>query len=279
MTEYDYSPEAYQRAMATHNRVNNWVVSQTHSRSLYNNPFQLTRSEAAERAAVPLYASPPSEFPGSPGLFARDLEMKRTGRERSISLHAGGAGGRRNASANTHGYVQQREAYRPTQPVRSKTYSLAQQPPQPPPHSHSQSTSQSSSPHRSNSLSHSHTSSRNRSPTKPSPVVYYPKPVYAYPHPTSAQTQARQPVVYSSPPQGYYAKNAGVPYVIGGKVVALPPGQGAYVYPGGDVRVMPSRQATPATLKKKGGQPFLKRLFTGWGSTAGSRDRRRRMSY
>ncbi|TFK46545.1 hypothetical protein OE88DRAFT_1667579 [Heliocybe sulcata] len=262
MTEYDYSPEAYQRAMATHNRIKHWVVSQAQSRPQYNNPFQLTRSEAAVRTASPMYASPPSEFPGSPGLFARDLEQRRRGRELTA--------GRRSASTNTHGYAQPRE-YRPTQPVRAKTYSLTQT--QHPPQSHS--TSSSSSPHRSNSLSHS-TSSRGRSPTKQSPVVHYPRPIYAY---AQAQPQSRQPIIYSSPPQGYYSKTAGVPYVTGGKVVPLPPGQQAYVYPGGNVRVMPSRQQAPATLKKKAAQPFLKRLFTGWGSTASSRDRRRRMSY
>ncbi|EPQ51718.1 hypothetical protein GLOTRDRAFT_122953 [Gloeophyllum trabeum ATCC 11539] len=286
MTEYDYSPEAYQRAMATHNRVSNWVVSQTYSRPQYNNPFQLTRSEAAERAASPQYTSTPSDFPGSPGLYAMELERRR-GRDRSVSMSAAGHNHhRRSASTNTPGYppTSQRATagYRPP-PTRSQTYSLSQTLR---PQSSSQSTSRTTSPHRSNSLSQSHSSSRTRSPAKPPSGTYYaPQPAYPYqPH--------SQPVVYTSPQTGRYPQQSGTayyikggqvqPYLYGGnnKVVQVPPGQQAYVYPGGDVRIVPSKHATPNTLKKKTGQPFLKRLFTGWSTgSMNSRDRRRRMSY
>ena len=39
MTEYDYSPEAYERYQATLRRVDNWVSDQAHRSQQYSSPF------------------------------------------------------------------------------------------------------------------------------------------------------------------------------------------------------------------------------------------------
>jgi hypothetical protein len=39
MTEYDFSPAAYERYIDTHNRVSNWVASQSSHNRRYTNPF------------------------------------------------------------------------------------------------------------------------------------------------------------------------------------------------------------------------------------------------
>lgn len=39
MTEYDYSPEGYERYLATQNRVSNWVQSQNDRMQKYTNPY------------------------------------------------------------------------------------------------------------------------------------------------------------------------------------------------------------------------------------------------
>ncbi|KAI0779166.1 hypothetical protein BC629DRAFT_1594541 [Irpex lacteus] len=43
MTEYDYSPEGYERYLSTQNRVSNWVQEQNHRMQKYTNPYT-TRS-------------------------------------------------------------------------------------------------------------------------------------------------------------------------------------------------------------------------------------------
>ncbi|KAI0084083.1 hypothetical protein BDY19DRAFT_974432 [Irpex rosettiformis] len=39
MTEYDYSPEGYERYLSTQNRVSNWVQEQNHRMQKYTNPY------------------------------------------------------------------------------------------------------------------------------------------------------------------------------------------------------------------------------------------------
>ncbi|KAI0692908.1 hypothetical protein BC835DRAFT_1103609 [Cytidiella melzeri] len=39
MTEYDYSPEGYERHLATQNRVSNWVQEQNTRMQMYTNPY------------------------------------------------------------------------------------------------------------------------------------------------------------------------------------------------------------------------------------------------
>ncbi|KZT04553.1 uncharacterized protein LAESUDRAFT_728053 [Laetiporus sulphureus 93-53] len=61
MTEYDYSPAAYERYLATQNRIQNWVSKQPVQASQYANPFTpATPSEAPSACADadPLRAAP-----------------------------------------------------------------------------------------------------------------------------------------------------------------------------------------------------------------------------
>jgi hypothetical protein len=58
MTEYDYSPDAVERYMATQSRVSNWVSHQSSEAPKYSNPFQYSPSEAADKSRVEFYAQP-----------------------------------------------------------------------------------------------------------------------------------------------------------------------------------------------------------------------------
>ncbi|KAH7925618.1 hypothetical protein BV22DRAFT_1104821 [Leucogyrophana mollusca] len=56
MTEYDYSPAAYERYIATQSRVSNWVSNTTQQSHQYSNPFVLSPSQAT-RSPDQLYPS------------------------------------------------------------------------------------------------------------------------------------------------------------------------------------------------------------------------------
>ncbi|KAL4246672.1 hypothetical protein ABKN59_008858 [Abortiporus biennis] len=70
MTEYDYSPDAYERYMENQNRVSNWVHNQANHAPRYGNPF-IPRSES----------TPPADLGRHPSSRHRDYE--RSDRESS----------------------------------------------------------------------------------------------------------------------------------------------------------------------------------------------------
>lgn len=75
MTEYDYSPEAYERHLANQNRVSNWVSDQASRKHQYSNPFtppplSIPPSQPGPRSAS--YQSPSSSRQSSP---ARDYRQ------------------------------------------------------------------------------------------------------------------------------------------------------------------------------------------------------------
>jgi hypothetical protein len=63
MTEYDYSPEAYERYLATQNRIANWVNNTEQNRPQFEHPFQ---------ASAPAPAGPSMR----PGLMSHDSRQK-----------------------------------------------------------------------------------------------------------------------------------------------------------------------------------------------------------
>ncbi|KDQ58843.1 hypothetical protein JAAARDRAFT_56901 [Jaapia argillacea MUCL 33604] len=289
MTEYDYSPAAYERFMQTQNRVSHWVDRQSSAAPKYSNPLAFTPSEADERARNRFYTD-------SPGPYEQG------------HYYSGGGGGQRQRSRSLH-HPGGRDEGRPP-PARSRTYhhqshssSTTSFTATPPPH-------RSSSPRRSNSQStrssrHTHTSSRHTTPT------YYVQPQPTYP----AQYSNPQPtVVYTQPPHHHHHRHhtrrsmdtkppsltsarVGPVQVYGSngsyEPVVMKPGQQAIVRHGRvEIIPIPSSAATrqpyyettsssPNYLTKKPGshQPLLKKLFSGWGSSNSKEGRTRRSSH
>jgi len=66
MTEYDYSPEGYERYMATQSRVSNWVNSQAQCAHQYQSPF------------VPRNGYTPPSQPYSPTRRSREQHSSRS---------------------------------------------------------------------------------------------------------------------------------------------------------------------------------------------------------
>jgi hypothetical protein len=74
MTEYDYSPEGYERYMATQTRVSKWVHEQTTNHRQYQSPF-------VPRSTSP----PPAHYDRRPQPSHRDGSSRRSGSRTSSS--------------------------------------------------------------------------------------------------------------------------------------------------------------------------------------------------
>ncbi|KAH7907303.1 hypothetical protein BJ138DRAFT_1070454 [Hygrophoropsis aurantiaca] len=68
MTEYDYSPAAYERYLATQTRVSNWVSRTTEQAHQYSNPFVLSPAQAAR--------TPDQLYPVSPSSDSRPIPTR-----------------------------------------------------------------------------------------------------------------------------------------------------------------------------------------------------------
>ncbi|EGO04125.1 hypothetical protein SERLA73DRAFT_165614 [Serpula lacrymans var. lacrymans S7.3] len=90
MTEYDYSPAAYERYMATHNRVSNWVSNTTQHAHKYSNPFVpspfLSSRPLHDQASdVSTYRPTPIRSTTLPHRDPSDQPFSRPSRSRSYS--------------------------------------------------------------------------------------------------------------------------------------------------------------------------------------------------
>jgi hypothetical protein len=189
MTEYDYSPAAYERYQAKLNNVAKWVDRQSYEAPSYANPFVPTPSEN-ERGSKGFYANRPLGRSMSPPVDDRYSQSHALRRGRDYHTHAS------NASSAT----------------------LVQQPT-----TRYGSGSGSSTPHRSQSQPRSH----KRPQTSRSQTITYDKPVsagYGQPPVHSATYPAVQPQ-YAQPQHHHGQQYTSAP----GQTVVMKQGKQTYV--------------------------------------------------
>lgn len=125
MTEYDYSPEAYDRYMATQTRISNWVDNVSQSMQTSSQFSQGPPSDPHRHRSRPSYSQQPSYSQHSRSNSAsrsnsRDPHYyhREPTRQRSHS----------HSSSRPHGS----RSYTYSQPLHSRTYAYAMNHPQPP---------------------------------------------------------------------------------------------------------------------------------------------------
>jgi hypothetical protein len=259
MTEYDYSPEAYDRFMATQTRISNWIdnVSQSmhtpspSSRHSYDHhhpppppPQQYQQPQRHTRPTT--YSQPyPQQYPQQ-----QQHQHQQTHSNTHSQTHSRTNSLSRRSSRTRHQQHYQQEPPRPrshsqTGAPRPQVVHSHTAPPPPPPQLHSRTYSYAMN-----------------GPPPPGPIPV-PQPI-SYPHlaPRRSRTlppQQTQNVVY----QTYDAPRGGPTYVM------IPPGNG--VGPHGQQFRM--QMQSPMAPTKRAQQPLLKRLFTSlgpWGSSSGA---------
>ncbi|KAH9012563.1 hypothetical protein EDB84DRAFT_1569119 [Lactarius hengduanensis] len=242
MTEYDYSPEAYERYMATQTRISNWIdtVSQSiqtpspPSRQPYDHyPHPHPHPHQYQRHSRPTYSQHyPQQYP-----------QQHTHSNSHSQTHS-----RSNSLSRTHSRTRHQHYQDPPRP---RSYSQTGSRPQavhsqsapppvpPPPHLHSRTYSY----------------AMNQPPLPPPPApIPVPQPT-SYPHPAPRRSRTLPPqsqnVVYHT----YETPRGGPTYVIVPPVI------------GGGPHGQHLRMQSPVTQNKRA-QPLLKRLFTSFGPWA-----------
>lgn len=222
MTEYDYSPEAYEKYLQTQERISNWVSETKAQKTQYRNPF------------IPTGAARPTAY-NQPKATSRS---RSGGSRSSVNLTVKGSDNQRlrtldpvSVATIANSGMASRDA--PVQPNRSRSIPTIHGPPTSKPHPRS---------HHSHSRSRMHSQSQVNLPSYPQPQTYYYAPIpppHSMPHsgpilvPMSHARQAQTYIVV--PPTPIRARNP--------------------------ANSMPSRkQARLKQVAQK--DPFLKRLFS-----------------
>ncbi|CAL1698853.1 unnamed protein product [Somion occarium] len=128
MTEYDYSPAAYERYAATQNRVSNWVYNQAVHAREYSSPFVPRSTSTPPTAAVARhhYRDPTRDHPSSSSRHASPSHYSSSHPtvHRSVTLpanHAGIAQKTSHSSSSRHPTRSQSHAP-PSQPAYQQVY-------------------------------------------------------------------------------------------------------------------------------------------------------------
>lgn len=259
MTEYDYSPEAYERFMATQNRIAKWVdTTQQHQP---RNPF------TPSTPAPPTFHQPLPRHIRSSSRHRDDnrshhsRDSRHRDRDRDLSPSASGSG--------RHGPPRPRTA-----PPREDIY--GQQYPQHSKHSNSQYSlaSRAQTPRHTRSRSSSqHTSSTARPPPLRSQTYMAPPPL-----PTRHPVRSNTSPIVAYPGRSPLVVDTGTSYVVvppKGKHIEVVSPQTSY-YSG------PKPFAVYHSPLPTKPQPLIKRLFsgfTGGSKNSGSSRRSRRSSF
>lgn len=270
MTEYDYSPDAYNRYLHTQNRVSNWVSQTKAHERQYANPFV---PSAANGPPPP--PSPPPPRPAVQPQRSKSFGSSGTAIIRPRDMNANGSSPQRSKTLDSR---ESRETESPSRHSRSRSFSHTHD-------SRSKPRSRSHHSHHSHSHSHSQSHSHPRSHGPPPPM---PMPMHMNPPIRSNST----PPVYKAydirtgeGPVHLPAPRPGETYVIipPGRRVEMISSKGSVIYPN-----------NPHSPRPHGGvygakEPLLKRLLGSitWsnhpnGSHEGSsseRKARRRKSY
>ncbi|KAH9888013.1 hypothetical protein C8Q73DRAFT_711766 [Cubamyces lactineus] len=215
MTEYDYSPDAYERFQAKMAGVGDWVSEQRHHAPKYSNPFLTEESSSSSSSS-----RPHTSRADDASRHKHHQDRPQPSRSRTLPNPATGP--------SAHGHT-------------SRAYAYAQQAPGDPHKSHHRSAR---SPQRSGSL-----------PPDPryasASATYAAAPMPAVHHQAASRAS---PVTYAPPaPAGYRTRQVEYKYVPGQPVVLPPPrpGETYVIIPpkGGRVDVVPdppgARRAAP----------------------------------
>lgn len=163
MTEYDYSPAAYERYIANQTRVSKWVDGQAAHASQYSSPFV-----------------PPSSSSSSSSRDSPLHDNERYSRHRDHDRERPSSSSRHSDSSSSRPQQVRRSSTNPPQIYKPSTHD----------HSSSHSRSRSNSHAHSSSHSHSHHSSRNREVVIPlSPTRSHAYEAYPYHHSSSTSQQ------------------------------------------------------------------------------------------
>ena len=250
MTEYDYSPAAYDRYMNTQNRVSNWVSQTKAHERQYSNPFV---PSTVDSDVTPPHASGPqrsrSRSSGSGAIRTRDINA---GPQRSKTIDS-----------------RRRDESPPPRSGRGRSFDDIDAPSSRSPHHQPRSRSYHSHSH--------HTRSRSYGSAHPPMPVPSPSPIRAHTVPADVVYKT----VDSVRPVYLPAPRSGQTYVIvpPGRRVEMISSKGNVVYP----------HPSPHHAHHGGKEPLLKRLlgsitWNGSGGGGGGRERereraRRRTSY
>ncbi|OSD05079.1 hypothetical protein PYCCODRAFT_1337361, partial [Trametes coccinea BRFM310] len=105
MTEYDYSPDAYERFQAKMAGVGSWVSEQRHHAPKYSNPFQPEQSSSAS-SSRPRTGTPSRVEERSRHHTPKD-ERPQPSRSRTLPNPATGSGVPAHTTSRTYAYAQQ----------------------------------------------------------------------------------------------------------------------------------------------------------------------------